>query len=82
MKKEDKARSAELKSLIYDFFLVHFDEKTANEVKRHQDRSIQILKEYMSNTHIPRGRLKLYQEVIQHILELYTMEQTNRATGL
>ena len=82
MKTEDKARSAELKSKIYDFFLIQFDEKTAGEVKRHQDRAIQILKEYMSNTHIPRGRLQLFQGVIQLILELHTISETNASTGL
>ena len=82
MKKEDKARSIELKSLIYDFFLIQFDEKTANEVKRHQDRAIQILKEYMSNNFVPRNRLTLYQGVIQLILELHTLTYKNATTDL
>jgi hypothetical protein len=71
----NKNRVDALKSSIYDFFWIQFDERTANQVKKYPERAIQILKEYMSNNHIPRSRLELFGRVIEDILELHTIRE-------
>lgn len=66
----------QLKSDLFDFFLIQFDEKTAKQVNKHPDRAIPIIREYISTTHIPRTRLKLFQEAIENALAIH--ELTNK----
>jgi hypothetical protein len=77
-----KKRIEALKIAIYDFFWIQFDERTANQVKKYPERAIQILKEYMSNNHIPRSRLELFGRVIEDILELHTIKEENASKAV
>ena len=66
-------KEQQLKSDVYDFFIIQFDEKTAKQVKKNPDRAMPILREFMNTNHVPHGRLRLFQEAIENLLELYEL---------